>query len=46
MCKTFPPNILLFPSISDFHKTAYKQPETPINKEDAAISCVILLHRM
>ena len=42
MCKTFPSNILPYPLKSDFYKTALQQPKTQINKEDAALSCIIL----
>jgi hypothetical protein len=42
MCKTFGVKIRENPKISRKTKTALQQPQTPINKEDAAISCVIL----
>jgi hypothetical protein len=42
MCKTFGVKIREYPEISRNPKTALQQPKPPINKEDAAISCVIL----
>ena len=43
MCKTFVWKIRKYPIISRNPKTALQQPKTPINKEDAALSCIILL---
>lgn len=44
MCKTFGVKIRQYPKISRNPKTAFQQPKPPINKEDAALSCIILLH--
>jgi hypothetical protein len=43
MCKTFGWKIRKYPVISRNPKTALQQPKTPINKEDAALYCIILL---